>query len=152
MSEWQIEDKQGDLYEQLQKVKENQAKKDAAQAKVREKNKKLRDKTTAVAAGIIQEEKCGKGENKTRAQGCPCSGGDAVFNKYGICCNDKELDENGECKNEFIGGRRKKTRRKRRRKRRTKKKKRIKRRTKKKKRSQRKKGITRKDKCSPKKN
>ena len=152
MSEWQIEDKQGDLYEQLQKVKENQAKKDAAEAKVREENQKLRDKTRAEAARIIQEEKCGKDGNKTRAQGCPCSGGEGVFNKHGNCCSSKELDENGECKDEFIGGRRKKTRRKRRRKRRTKKKKRRKRRTKKKKRSQRKKGITRKDKCSPKKN
>jgi len=53
----------------------------------------------------------------------------------------------------FIGGRRKKTRRKRKgRRRRTRKKKRSQRRTKKKKRSQRKKGITRKDKCAPKKN
>ena len=83
MSEWEIEDKQGDLYEQLQKVKENQAKKDAAEEERRKENKKLRDKTRAEAARIIQEEKCGKDGNKTRAQGCPCSGGEAVFNKHG---------------------------------------------------------------------
>jgi hypothetical protein len=149
MSEWEIEDKQGDLYEQLQNVKENQAKKDTAEAKEKAKIKELRDKTRADAARIIKEDNCGKDGNKTRAQGCPCSGGEGVYNKHGNCCSSTEL-ENGECKDEFIGGRRKKTRRKIKRKR-TKKKKRKRKRTKKKK-SHRKNALTRKDKCSPKKN
>ena len=42
---WEIEDKQGDLMEQLQQVARNQATKDAAKEKTREEKKKLLVKT-----------------------------------------------------------------------------------------------------------
>jgi hypothetical protein len=149
---WEIEDKQGDLMEQLQQVARNQATKDAAKKKTREEKKKLLVKTRLDAARLIQEEKCGTDNNKTHAQGCPCSGGEGVYNNVGNCCSSKELDNEGKCKDEFIGGGKRTKRRRRKKKKRTKKKKRRRKRTKKKIKGQRKNGITRKDKCSPKKN
>ena len=122
---WQIEDKQGDLYEQLQKVKKS-AKKDAAQAKTREENKKLHEQLNQEEDVWLEKcytkkdhlKCCNEDGSKTRKDGCPCN-----CNTDGTNCTGEF--NNGNCIDSewFGGGKRKKSRRKRKRKRRTKKKK-----------------------------